>query len=483
MSTLASLMAKHGECDRERLERLHQLIADWQVIADLAFADLVLWLPRGDGEFLAVAHVRSSTGPTVHHEDIVEALAPGHVRPLLVEAFDNCRIERSSEPRWFGAMAVREEAVPVVHEGDAIAVLTRQTNLGAVRTLSRVELNYVEAADELCEMVARGEYPFPLAPGATRRGAPRVGDGFIRLGADGEVLYASPNALSCFHRLGVHGIIVGKFLLEELSVLRSKQLGGDEATPMVLTGRAAWRTELELNGVCVSARAIPLLECGERIGAVLLCRDVSELRRRERELVTKDATIREINHRVKNNLQTVSALLRMQARRMSTDEARAALEEAQRRVTTIAMVHEALSSTFDETVVFDELVDRILRMTAEVATADARVITIRKGSFGLVPARDATPLALVLTELVSNAVEHGIGAGKAGMVQIVATRTGRQVQVDVIDDGVGIAGVELRGLGTSIVKTLVDNELHGDIQWEPGADGGTQVSVRLNVHD
>ena len=80
----------------------------------------------------------------------------------------------------------------------------------------------------------------------------------------------------------------------------------------------------------------------------MLLRDVTDLRSRDRELVTKDATIREIHHRVKNNLQTVAALLRLQARRMTVPEARAALEEAVRRVGSIALVHETLSQSLDE---------------------------------------------------------------------------------------------------------------------------------------
>ena len=104
-------------------------------------------------------------------------------------------------------------------------------------------------------------------------------------------------------------------------------------------------------------RAIPLRPTGERTGGIVLLRDVTELRRRDRELVTKDATIREIHHRVKNNLQTVAALLRLQARRIGVPEGRVALEEAVRRVGAIAVVHETLSQAFDETVDFDE-VDR-----------------------------------------------------------------------------------------------------------------------------
>src|SRR5690606_20262334 len=145
-----------------------------------------------------------------------------------------------------------------------------------------------------------------------------------------------------------------------------------------------------------------------------------ELRRRERELITKDATIREIHHRVKNNLQTVAALLRLQARRMTSVEAREALEEAMRRVTTIALVHETLSQGLDEAVDFDALVDRSLSLAADVASSGKPVGTARSGTFGMVPAEAATALALVLTELVTNAVEHGFAHGRGGQVVVTA---------------------------------------------------------------
>ncbi|HEX4471294.1 MAG TPA: histidine kinase N-terminal domain-containing protein, partial [Nocardioides sp.] len=296
-------------------EWLHLLVGDWQVVSDLAFADLVLWVPTRDGSFVAIGQCRPSTGATVHYDDVVGSRPPEGQLPQLARALAEVTIHRAREPRWLGAYAVREEAIPVVHEGRAIAVVARQTNLGSGRTPSRLELNYVEAADDLVAMMARGEYPNPGAPTGQRRGAPRVGDGLLRLNSEGEVLYASPNALSCFHRLGVIGPLVGRALIEITTDLIEHQDKStvDESMPLVVTGRAPWRTEIEARGVSLSVRALPLTEHGQRIGAVLLCRDVTELRRRERDLLTKDATIREIHHRVKNNLQTVAALLRLQA--------------------------------------------------------------------------------------------------------------------------------------------------------------------------
>ncbi len=483
---MSDLVQRHAHLEPTDVEWLHLLAGDWQFVSDLSFADLVLWLPIEGDDFVAIAQCRPSTGATVHYDDVVGSRPSEGHRPLLRQALEERRIQRSREPRWFGSYAVREEAVPVVRDGRVLAVLARQTNLGGSRTPSRLELNYVEAADDVLAMISRGEFPTPGSATGPRRGAPRVGDGLIRLNGEGEVLYASPNALSCFHRLGVIGSLVGRSLAEVTAELvEASDSPVDESLPVVVMGRAPWRADLEARGVALSLRAVPLTDSGARIGAVLLCRDVSELRRREREMITKDATIREIHHRVKNNLQTVAALLRLQARRMESPEARAALEEAMRRVATIALVHETLSQGLDEVVEFDELARRTLRLTADVAMAAGSVRTSFDGSFGLIHAQDATALALVLTELVTNAVEHGLQPKGGGEIVIAVEREGDDLTVTVADDGAGVpqaAGTGAgTGLGTQIVLALVQNELGGSIEWMARPGGGTVVRLVLRL--
>jgi two-component sensor histidine kinase len=367
-----------------------------------------------------------------------------------------------------------------VKGGRALAVLTRHTNLAAMRTPSRLELTYQAIADALARMIAAGEFPHASAPTGMRRGAPRVGDGVIRLDVNGLVTYASPNALSAIHRLGHVGDVIGELLAKVVADLLRDESPVDESLALVVTGRAPWRTEVTARGASVSMRAIPLTEGGQRTGALLLLRDVSELRRRERELITKDATIREIHHRVKNNLQTVAALLRLQARRLPEGEGRTALEEAGRRVGVIALVHDTLSQGFDERVNFDEIASQGLKAVVEVARGEHPIHAHIVGEFGMLRAEDATALAMILSELIQNAAEHGL-AERGGSVEVAARRTGedghQMLEVSITDDGAGLPpdfAPGRSGLGTQIVQSLVQ-DLRGRITWEPAEPQGTRV--------
>ena len=422
MPSLNDVAHRHTELTDAELERLHLLLSDWQLLADLAFSDLVLWLPTWNGSgYVAGAQMRPTTGSTVFGDDLVGTFLPKGRRPLLDEALEHGRIVRS---RTQLALAPAE-ALPVPGaDGRVVAVVARHVDPAANRTSGRLEAAYLELAERLGEMVAEGSFPFPGGLEGLDS-SPRVGDGLLRLDSDGTVLFASPNGLSAYRRLGLAADLVGARLDTVTRQLVPRRGPVDEDLAAVAGGRTARGVEVEGKGTTVQLRAIPLLRSGTRTGGLVLVRDVTELRRRERELLTKDATIREIHHRVKNNLQTVAALLRLQARRLDEPEGRAALEEAVRRVGSIALVHELLSTAPEEVVPFDEVADRVLAMVAELSAAGtgpvSTVAPVRSGSFGAVSAQVATPLAVVLSELVQNAVEHGLDRGP-GLLEVRAAR-------------------------------------------------------------
>jgi two-component sensor histidine kinase len=447
--------------DPEEQAWLTALVGQWQLLADLSFADLVLWLPRADGSgFVVGAQMRPTTAPTAYTEDMVGRRLEAGRRPLVDGAFETGRIRRDGDPEWWDSVPVRVEAIPVVHRGRVVAVIARTTNLVAARTPSRLELVYLEAAGLLARMIADGRFPQTTDPTPARRGAPRVGDGLVRLDPAGLVTFASPNAMSAYRRLGLVGDLVGASLAQTTQDLQAEPSGAtvDEAVQSLLTGTRPRLLEIASPSGVLAVRVIPLTPHDAHEGAIVLVRDVTDLRRREQQLLSKDATIREIHHRVKNNLQTVASLLRLQARRVADPAARTALEESVRRVGSIAVVHEMLAETADDDVDLDEVLGRLAGMVGDMATRDAAVTIRRRGVAGRVSSAVATPVSMAVAELLQNAIEHGL-AGAGGQVALEVERDERRLAVVVEDTGVGLPegfDIERTGsLGLRIVLTMV----------------------------
>ena len=458
MSTLEEIAQLRTSLRADDVDWLQAVVTDWQIIADLAFSDLILWVPDAEERGTwAAAQVRPATGATTLLLDIV-----GTFQAAGTE---------------FGGLAVS-----VMVEGRVIAVIEVRASGTGARVESALEAAYRDSAEDLLGMIARGEFPHPGVR-TELADSLRVGDGFIRLGVDGVVEYASPNALSAYRRLGLVEDLAGADLgtiTAELVAARPTHRGVRGA----LHGREPVELEVEGEDVSVALRLIPLRHQGVVAGSIVLLRDVTDVRRRERQLVSKEATIREIHHRVKNNLQTVAALLRLQGRRMESPAAREALDDAVRRVGSIALVHQTLSQSFDETVAFDEVADRLLHNVLDVAGhgTHGRVVGERVGDFGSLPGETATALAMVLTELIQNAVQHAYPAAP-GRLTIAVNRIRDRLRVRVSDDGVGMPeGVDLNAsLGLSIVRTLVESELNGTLTFEPGRNGGTTVAISLEL--
>ncbi|MCA1823105.1 MAG: PAS domain-containing sensor histidine kinase [Frankia sp.] len=472
MTTLRDLVAQRAGLPDDDVDWLHLLVAEWHLLADLSFADLLLYVEDGPS-FVTVAQVRPTTAQTLYQDDQVGRPADRAARGAIATAWREGRIVREGDPVWHGSVPARHEAIPVRRAGRTIAVIGRDTNLASPRVPSQLELTYLDLAGEIAQMVTDGSFPF-AGTEPQLEVAPRVGDGLLRLDRDATVTYASPNALSAYRRLGLTGNAVGE---------RAGSADGgpglsDARLGKVLDAVAPVEFEVESAGAAVLHRAIPLLHDGVATGALVLVRDVTELRRRERQLISKDATIREIHHRVKNNLQTVAALLRLQARRLTSPDARAALEESVRRVSSIALVHETLSQTVDQQAAFDEIADKVIAMVADVSATEGPIDVRREGAAGTLPAEIATPLALVLAELLQNAVEHAF-ANTSGTLVVSLTRDDHWLRAVVRDDGVGLpASFSLDGsarLGLQIVRTLVVGELGGTIAVRPGVTRGTEV--------
>ncbi|HWH36128.1 MAG TPA: histidine kinase N-terminal domain-containing protein [Acidimicrobiales bacterium] len=486
MGTLSELARSHGGLGPEAVAHLHRLVASWGPLADLCFADLLLLVPlvdSGGRRFVVTGQVRPTTSQTVYRSDFVGTVVTAEDRPLVFQALQEGRtvegeVEVVPEPGHLQVVAV-----PVRCGGRVVAVLSRESIPSLGRPPGELERTYVSVFHRFAAMIAEGTFPFAAEDTETEE-APRVGDGALVLDADRRVEYASPNAVSALHRLGMHanpeGERLGALGLEEVAVETAFAIGAP-VTEEIERGQE----------ITVLLRCLPLLEGEHTTGALLLMRDISELRRRDRLLVSLDATIREIHHRVKNNLQTISSLLRLQGRRLTSPEAKEAIEESVRRIRSIALVHETLSREGSGEVPFSEIVRPLVRMVEESLVSPDRPVQFHvHGDGGRLPARVATPLAVVLTELLQNAADHAFpehagGDGSAGgSVSVEVDNDWEELTLRVIDDGVGLPPGfsldEVKGLGLSIVRSLVTTQIEGTITMtsEP-ARGGTSVEVRV----
>jgi two-component sensor histidine kinase len=458
LDELARLRTRLGGADLVHLERL---AAGWRVLADLSFADLVLLAPIAGEEghrFVVLAQVRPVTGQTSYPQDLVGTVVDEVERPLLARCWRAGESVEADTHAIGAKERVRVQCIPVRRGGRLIALLTRESSSTFARRTGELERTYLETFQRFAQMIADGSFPFDLDE-IEIESAPRVGDGVILIDGEMRVKFASPNAVSLLHRLGIHTYAQRAYLAD---------IGfDDDAARDAMRRHLPVATEIERDDVSMFLRVLPLFEDDEPTGALLLMRDVSDLRRRDRMLLSKDATIREIHHRVKNNLQTIAALLRLQARRLHSPEARAALVESERRIRSIAIVHETLSRDAGDVIRFNEIVRPLARLVEDTSsTPDHHISFVVDGDAGELPGEVATPLAVVLNELMQNAVDHAFAEGDSeGKVHVLLGRDADHVTMEVRDTGAGLPDrfslEESRGLGLTIVQALVTGELGG----------------------
>jgi len=479
MSTLDDLALARTSLDGADLLHVERLVASWRPLSDLSFADVLLFAPIAGEEghrFVVLAHVRPVTGQTNYPQDLVGTIVDEVERPLLARCWRSREIVKGDTTALSSKDRVRVQCIPIERAGNLIGLVTREEPMTLARRSGDLERTYFDVFDRFAHMIADGSFPFEVDE-IEMESAPEVGDGVIVIDGETRVQFASPNAVSTLHRMGIHAYAQSQRLAD---------VGFDDTaarTAMLL--HLPVTEEMERDDVSVLVRVLPILERRMASGALVLMRDVTDLRRRDRMLLSKDATIREIHHRVKNNLQTIASLLRLQGRRLHSPEARAALAESERRIRSIAIVHETLSREAGDVVSFNEIVRPLARLVEETSSSLDHPIRFGvKGDAGELPGEVATPLAVVLNELMQNAVDHAFPEpGPDARVEVTLERDEDHVEVEVRDNGVGLPEQfsldSSRGLGLSIVQALVTSELQGSIEMHD--DHGTSVRVRVPV--
>ncbi len=487
MSTF-SLLAKRAVLDDADIDHLQRLTSSWGMLADLCFSDLVLYAPLlksaqsdEDGnhsqEFIILAQVRPATAQTSIPDDLVGTNGSADEVSFVAQGYQSEMLVFRESISPDGGEWIVSQCIPVRRDGKVIAIIDRRHITSARLVHGELERTYIRLFEQFAKMISDGEFPFESTD---IEEAPRVGDGVLVLDGEKRILFMSPNAASAMHRLGLHLIKKGDLFGE--SGLQFSAPDRAYATHRPVIEEIEQRADVTL-----MMHAIPLLDQGEVTGALVLMRDISELRRRDRMLLSKDATIREVHHRVKNNLQTISSLLRLQARRVGPSQGQDALKEAERRIRSIAVVHEILSREIGDQVSFPEIVSAIVKLAEESIMPNFPVKIEVTGSARDLDARVATPLALVLAELLQNSIDHAFGGssapdrGEMGVVEVFMDQRDEVLEMVVADNGAGFPeGFDVEkavSLGLLIVSDIVVSQLGGTMEIKN--DNGARIVLTI----
>ena len=489
MATLAELATQRTALDQSAIDHLLRLTASWSLLADLSFSDMVLMAPvraaSGDDpeHFVVLAQVRPNNRSTLLTDDLVGTDQATDEWPLVAQTFRAGARVVGEVPVEAVGEHVPVWCIPVRCDNRIVAVLVRLQ--GPLRgPASLYERAYLSIFERLCDMVGDSSFPY-REDDVAGPGLPRVGDGIILIDGAGRVEFTTPNATNALHRLGIYAPAEGRSLRELGLRVRVVERALDFALP-------AMEEVDQGHDVAILFHCVPLLARGTATGVVILLRDVSDLRQLNRLVLNKEAAVREVHHRVKNNLQTISSLLRLQARRSDEVETRTALLEAERRVRSIAVVHEVLSREPGEEVVFDEIVRSLVLLVEDTVLALHPVEIVVNGELGILSTDLATPLAVALAELLTNAVEHaftrfgGPENEHVGIVTLNLYRSDGHAVAEIRDNGRGL-GADFSldvptSLGLSIVRDLIRAQLRGTIEMNsvPYAQGGGTL-VRVTV--
>lgn len=475
-----------AERDEVLLQRVANVIP---LLADLSRADILIGVPRTSQQIEILHQARPHSIAPIHRASLVHQYLTRLDASALFRAIETRRFARglreyppSDVGSEGGPAPVVQEAYPIENEeGHVIAGMLIETNLLESERLKRRSEVFQRALKLFQQCALRGE------PQGIERLAPfGEHDGIIVADADGTIGYMSGIATNLYRNIGYNEPLVGK----PLSYL---ELQDDELVRRALATCQCLQTETNERGRTWIKKVIPIAR-SERTSlfshtrqnvywAFLLIRDDTEARARERELAVQATMIKELHHRVKNDLQTVASLLRMQARRAQTPETKSALSEAVNRILSVAVIHEFLSVQDTRAINIREVAQRIIaQMQASRLDPEQQIRMTLEGPNIYLPARQATSCALVINELLQNALEHGYDARTPnGTISLTFEDQGDAVRLVVHDDGRALpAGFDLErvdSLGLRIVRMLVTEDLKGKVNLK--SDHGVSAIVEF----
>lgn len=467
---------------------LQKLVLDMPILSDVCRADLLLCCRLGNSRAVVVAQAMPHSVASVYEEQRTGRVLDEVEDRSIVRAFHRLPSPSSVETLSIRGAMVARQIFPVWNsEGQLIAILAKDSYWLAHERQLRRKKPFQRAVMQFSAMALRGV--LRDAESLTPFGEH---DGILYVGVDRQIRYMSGVASNLYRSLGYRDNLVGRRVYELDTV-------DAELVAKAVTEQRCYEQQDVQYGLTWTRKVLPVsIPSGPLVhitgdyfsrrmdspmrpqGVLILVHDATETLQKERELESKMSLLREVHHRVKNNLQVIASIMRMQARRAKSEEAQALLAESVNRVLSVAVVHEFLSQNAQGTINLQEVAHRIIgQLQQGLIDPQKRIRLTLEGPTIWLPAERATQCALLINELVQNAIEHGMANRDEGNIVVELVDRGDEVKIVVSDDGEGLpVGFDLTtdaNLGLNIVRSMVERDLKGRFQLH--SDGGTQAIV------
>ena len=460
---------------------LNDICRNLPLVADVLRADLLIYCLGNSSSYAGVvAEAKPRTVPSVYPEAMLGKRVTELEEPAVLRTLRNGTNECERNRAAVSGARFLQNVFPIVRGGRVIGALSVVISLIEHERWRKRSSVFRAAAEQLRRMLLRGQiYAGDSISPMHEHDGPLVVD------SSGRVLYISAIAETLYRRIGYSNPLLNTSL---------RDLNTDESVFCDALETATCTERLVEEGPFIwLKKAIPLVPQPKRSwlsaffsrdreieGCLLIIHDATEERKKERELLVKSALIREVHHRVKNNLQTIAALLRLQARRLQSEEASDLLNQSINRILSVAVVHEFLSHDESSIIDIKEVCQRIIaEVTQGILDPDKNIRITLEGQNIYLPSQQATSCALIINELLQNAVEHGFSSRMDGEVVVKLEDLGNDLVVEIVDDGQGLGQGFRVGAGSSlglqIVQTLVKEDLKGSFELYNG--GGARAVV------
>lgn len=477
------------------LDLLHRIEAGLPITADISRADILLCTLLAPNRALVVSHAMPSSISSLYRSEVEGRTFTREEQPLIMRV-----LASGSGGRWQreiirNGAPIIQDVYPIHGEatshgdtnGDTnsssrtIGAFVVETNMLAYERQRRRNRYFRRAVPGVQEMCLHGEIK-----NADALGRFGIYDGIYLVDQDRQIRYVSGNATNLFRAAGIvrdpHGAHISMLeatdaeLVEETfqtqQCLEERHESSDGriwirwAVPLRMPPPVWMQWWLGTPWYNLAQR-----KHAEIDAVIVMVHNATETIQKQRELNVKSAIIQEVHHRVKNNLQNIAAILRIQARRCESEEAQQHLSDAVNRVLSMSVIHEFLSQDEHRPISLRDICQRIGNQVAQVSSNPEQEISIHVSGPNIrLPASQATPAAMVINELLLNAVEHGLRDRRHGRIEIILQDLGDAVELVVTDNGNGLptdfGQKPSRSLGLQIVQTLVTDDLKGQVTIE-----------------